>query len=371
MVGRLRFWRYFDPILVTASVLLTAYGILMVYAALAAPGSTDAARAAATREAIYAGLGLLLLLVACAVDYRVYRGLFWPLLALNLGLLVAVLLIGRAIGGGQRWLNLGLLPFQPSELGKLLVILTLARVLADLDARITTLRGVLASLAIAAVPAALVYPQPDLGTALVYVAVWFGMVTAAGMRLRHLFLLLAAVGAATPLLLRYVRGYQLQRIAAFLDPQKDPTGAGYNIIQALIAIGNGGWMGRGWLQGTQSQLDFLRVQQSDFIFSVIAEQLGFIGCILLFFLFAVLLTRVLAAATVAEDLYGRLIAIGVMWMLLFQGFVNIGMNLQVMPVTGIPLPFISAGGSSLITCLLAVGIVQSVRMRQKRPQFSS
>jgi rod shape determining protein RodA len=196
-----------------------------------------------------------------------------------------------------------------------------------------------------------------------------GMAYAAGVRLRHFLLLLGAAAISAPVAVHFLHAYQLNRLTIFLDPQKDPTGAGYNIIQALIAIGSGGWMGQGWAQGAQSQLHYLRVEQSDFIFSAIAEQLGFLGCMLLFFLFGMLLNRLLAAAAVAQDLYGRLVAIGVMWMILFQSFVNVGMNMQIMPVTGIPLPFISAGGSSLITCLFAVGIVQSIRMRQRRIQF--
>jgi rod shape determining protein RodA len=364
-----KLWRYFDPLLVTVSLLLTIYGVAMVYAALAAPGADTAARSAAIHEAMYGAIGLFLLIAACFVDYRLFRALFWPLCLGNVALLFAVLVLGRASGGATRWLNLGFLPFQPSEFGKLLVILTLARVLADLGDRIAYFRYVLLTLVVAAVPAALVYPQPDLGTALVYVAVWVGMAAAAGVRLRHFFLLLLGLVASAPLAVHFLHAYQLNRLTIFLNPQSDPTGAGYNIIQALIAIGSGGWMGQGWGQGAQSQLHYLPVQQSDFIFSSIAEQLGFLGCLLLFFLFGMLLNRLLAAAAVAQDLYGRLVAIGVMWMVLFQSFVNIGMNLQIMPVTGIPLPFISAGGSSLITCLFAIGIVQSIRMRQRKLQF--
>jgi rod shape determining protein RodA len=364
-----KLWRYFDPVLVTVSLLLTVYGIAMIYAALAAPGADSAARSAVLHEAIYGLLGIALLVLACCVDYRLFRAMFWPLCAGNVLLLLAVLALGHASGGAQRWLNLGFLPFQPSELGKLLVILTLARVLADAGDRITTFRTVVLTLLVALVPAALVYPQPDLGTALVYVAIWVGMAYAAGVRLRHFLLLLGAAAISAPVAVHFLHAYQLNRLTIFLDPQKDPTGAGYNIIQALIAIGSGGWMGQGWAQGAQSQLHYLRVEQSDFIFSAIAEQLGFLGCMLLFFLFGMLLNRLLAAAAVAQDLYGRLVAIGVMWMILFQSFVNVGMNMQIMPVTGIPLPFISAGGSSLITCLFAVGIVQSIRMRQRRIQF--
>jgi rod shape determining protein RodA len=364
-----KLWRYFDPVLITVALLLTIYGIAMIYAALAAPGADGAARSAAIRESAYGLFGLALLLGACCIDYRVFRAMFWPLCAGNVLLLLAVLLLGRASGGAQRWLNVGFLPFQPSELGKLLLILTLARVLADLDERITSFRIVLLTLLVAAVPAALVYPQPDLGTAVVYIAVWVGMVAAAGVRVRHFLVLLGFVVISAPLAIHFLHTYQINRLTIFLDPQKDPTGAGYNIIQALIAIGSGGWMGQGWTHGAQSQLHYLRVQQSDFIFSSIAEQLGFLGCLLLFVLFGLLLTRILATAAVAQDLYGRLVAVGVMWMILFQAFVNVGMNLQMMPVTGIPLPFISAGGSSLITSLLAVGIVESIRMRQRRIQF--
>lgn len=365
----IKMWRYFDPVLVTVSLLLTGYGVAMIYAALAGPGANSAARQAAMREGIYGLVGLALLFAVCCIDYRVFRAMFWPLCAVNILLLLAVLVLGRASGGAQRWLSLGFLPFQPSEFGKLLVILTLARVLADLDERITSFPMVLLTLLVAGVPAALVYPQPDLGTAVVYIAVWLGMVAAAGVRVRHFALLFGAAVVSAPLAVRFLHSYQINRLTIFLDPAKDPTGAGYNIIQALIAIGSGGWMGQGWMLGAQSQLHYLRVQQSDFIFSSIAEQLGFLGCMLLFFLFGVLLTRILAAAGAAQDLYGRLVAVGVMWMILFQAFVNVGMNLQIMPVTGIPLPFISAGGSSLITCLIAIGIVQSVRMRQRRIPF--
>lgn len=364
-----KLWRYFDPILVTVSLLLTVYGIAMIYAALAAPGADGAARSAVLHEGVYGLMGIALLVIACCIDYRFFRAMFWPMCTANVLLLLAVLVLGRASGGAQRWLNLGFLPFQPSELGKLLVILTLARVLADVGDHITTFRAMVLTLLVALVPAALVYPQPDLGTALVYIAIWVGMAFAAGVRVRHFLLLLGAVAGSAPVAVHYLHAYQINRLTIFLDPQKDPAGAGYNIIQALIAIGSGGWMGQGWAQGAQSQLHYLRVEQSDFIFSAIAEQLGFLGCLLLFFLFGMLLNRLLAAAAVAQDLYGRLVAIGVMWMILFQSFINVGMNLQIMPVTGIPLPFISAGGSSLITCLLAVGIVQSIRMRQRRIQF--
>ncbi|MCL4545663.1 MAG: rod shape-determining protein RodA [Chloroflexi bacterium] len=364
-----RLWRSFDPLLFAVAVLLTAIGVTMVYAALAGPGQDVAARDGAIREAVFGMLGLTLLIGTCFVDYHIFRGLFWPLVAFNCLFLLAVLVLGHASYGAQRWLRIGVLPIQPSELGKLLVILTLARVLADADDQITKFTTILRSLPIALLPAALVFPQPDLGTALVYGAIWVGMIIGAGARWRHLGMLVLVSLALMPFLFHFLHSYQIQRLTIFLRPESDPTGAGYNIIQALIAIGSGGLLGQGWTFGTQTQFHFLRVQQSDFIFSVIAEQLGFLGSFLILMLFGLLFNRIVRAAAVSQDLYGRLVAIGVFWMLLFQTFVNMGMNLQLMPVTGIPLPLISAGGSSLVTSLIAIGIVESIHMRREGASF--
>jgi rod shape determining protein RodA len=360
-----RIWRNFDPVLFTVAVLLTAFGVVMVYAALATPGDASVARDAALREALFSTLGISLLIVLCFIDYRIFRSLFWPILILNCFLLALVLVVGHTSFGSQRWLRFGILPLQPSELGKLLVILTLARILADIEDGIREFRNLIRTLPIALIPAILVYLQPDLGTALVYGVIWLGMVVSAGARWRHLGVLFLVCMTLLPIFVHFLHSYQIQRLTIFLDPQRDPQGAGYNIIQALIAIGSGGWLGQGWSFGSQTQLHFLRVQQSDFIFSVIAEQLGFFGSLLLLFLFGLLFNRVIGTAAVAGDLYGRFVTTGVFSMLLSQCFVNVGMNLQLMPVTGIPLPLISAGGSSLVTTLVALGIVQSVRMRRE------
>lgn len=359
-----RVWRNFDPVLFTAVILLTAFGVVMVYAALATPGDVTVARNAALREALFSVLGIALLIVLCFVDYRIFSSLFWPILILNFFLLGLVLIVGHTSFGAQRWLRFGVLPLQPSELGKLLVILTLARILVNIEDGIHDFKNLIRTLPVALIPALLVFPQPDLGTALVYGAIWLGMVVSAGARWRHLGFLFLVCIALLPILFHFLHGYQIKRLTIFLDPQRDPQGAGYNIIQALIAIGSGGWLGQGWSFGSQTQLHFLRVQQSDFIFSVIAEQLGFFGSLVLLFLFGLLFNRVIGTAAAAGDLYGRFVTTGIFSMLLFQCFVNVGMNLQLMPVTGIPLPLISAGGSSLITTLVSLGIVQSVRMRR-------
>lgn len=364
-----RLWRQFDPILLTACFLLVAFGTAMIYAATVTPSDSSSAQAILGRQIVVALLGIAVLLAASVTDYRIYQTFFWPLLGVNLLLLVVVLIIGRASHGAQRWITLGFFDVQPSELGKLLVILTLAKYLADHEGDIRQFKYLLGSLPLALIPALLVYPQPDLGTAVVYAAIWLGMVVSTGARWRHLAGLVLVVIATLPLTWRLLRGYMLARLAIFLNPKSDPSGAGYNIIQARISIGSGGWLGQGYANGTQTQLSFLRVQHTDFIFSVVAEQLGFVGCLLLFGLFVLLFVRTLRVANYARDGYGRAVVVGIAWMLLFQLFVNVGMNLRLMPVTGIPLPFISYGRSSLLTSMFSIGILQSILMRHRRITF--
>jgi rod shape determining protein RodA len=364
-----RIWRQFDPVLLVTCALLVLFGIAMLYAATLSTADTNAAIAQTVRQAGFAVFGLGILVVVALIDYRFYQTMFWPLLVANIALLATVLVIGRAIQGAQRWISFGLFDIQPSEIGKLLVILTLAKYLADRDANIQKFGWFLGSLPFALIPALLVYPQPDLGTAMVYAAIWFGMVVGAGARFRHLTVLVVLAVATVPFTWRFLRGYMVQRLATFLDPSADPTGAAYNVIQAGISIGSGGWLGQGFTRGSQSGLNFLRVQSTDFIFSVLAEKLGFVGCVLLFLLFVLMLFRALHIAYIAGDSFGRSVAIGIIWMLLFQIVVNIGMNLRLVPVTGIPLPFISYGRSSLLTVLVAIGILESVRMHHRKLRF--
>jgi rod shape determining protein RodA len=214
-------------------------------------------------------------------------------------------------------------------------------------------------------PVALIYVQPDFGTALIVAITWLGMVFLSGVRLRHL-LALPLVGAlAAPLVWVRLKDYQRDRVLMFVLPGYDPSGASYNITQALISIGSGGWWGKGFRQGTQSQLQFLRVRHTDFIFSVLAEELGFLGSVLTLALFAILILRLLRIARLARDNYGQLLAAGVAVMILSQSVINLGMNANLLPVTGLPLPLVSYGGSSLISTLLALGLAQSVILRHR------
>jgi rod shape determining protein RodA len=289
-----------------------------------------------------------------------------PVYVVILGLLGIVFVAGQVSGGAQRWLGAGAV--QPSELSKILVVVVLARFLANREDRLEHVSTVIVSLGIAALPMVLIYLQPDLGTALTFVAIWGAMVWMAGTRFRHLLVLAGGGLAALPLVWLNLEEYMRQRLLLFLSPTSDPDSY-FNVHQALVSIGSGGWTGKGLTRGTQSQLHFLRVRHTDFVFAVTAEELGFLGAVVMMGLVLFILWRILRIADRSRDALGRLIAVGVAAVILFQSTVNIGMNLGLMPVTGIPLPFVSYGGSSYVTLMLGIGLVQSVAMRRKKLEF--
>jgi rod shape determining protein RodA len=268
--------------------------------------------------------------------------------------------------GVQRWL--GASAIQPSELAKIVVVIGLARLLAHHDGEMNHLRYVIVSLGYVLLPMVLVYLQPNLSTSLMLGAIWLAMILMAGVRLVHLGALAVAGTLASPLIWLTLQDYMRERIFLFLDPQSNPDNY-YNVQQALISIGSGGWLGKGFGSGTQSQLRFLRVRHTDFVFSVIGEELGLLGAIVLFALFIILLWRILRVASIAQDPFGRLICVGTAIIIFVQTGINIGMNLGLLPVTGLPLPFVSYGGSSLWTFLLSLGLVESVAMRHKKLDF--
>lgn len=356
-------WRDFDFLLLAATVLLVAFGVAMIHSATR---ETPDLQDLPSRQAIWALIGLVLSLMVAAMDYRFLEGLQKPLYVLTLGSLLLVLVVGEVTHGAQRWITGSSL--QPSELAKVLVIVTLAQFLANHEEEIGRFHYILLSIFHVAVPMVLIYLQPHLGTVIVLAVVWLAMAVMAGMRLLHLGILSFVGLLTTPLILFSLKDYMRERLLLFINPSQNPA-ARYNIDQALISIGSGGWLGKGYASGTQSQLHFLRVRHTDFIFSVIGEEMGFVGALLLFTLFGIVLWRILRAASLARDSFGRLICCGVATLIFFQAMVNIGMNLGLLPVIGIPLPFISAGGSSLIALLLAEGLVQSVVMRHRKIEF--
>jgi rod shape determining protein RodA len=362
-------WRRLDPWLLLAAVLLVGYGLLLVHSAthLTDPGPPGRPSAWAMRQALFAAIGLAALVALALVDYRWYRSSAYLAYLASMVLLALTPLVGQGEDFGvRRWIGLGGLLLQPSEPAKLCLILALARFFADAGDGPPTFRRITASMPLVMLPMLLVYLQPDLGTALSFLAIWAGVILVSGARVWHLAVLGALGVAALPLIWISLRDYMRSRVLIFLNPESDPFGEGYNILQAKISIGAGGLLGRGLTNGTQTQLRYLRVSHSDFIFSVLAEELGLLGVILLFCLLLFLLFRLLRAAELARDPFGRLVAAGVVAMISFQAIVNIGANLTLLPVTGIPLPFISSGGSALVTNLAAIGVVQSVLVYRLR-----
>ncbi|HTE84000.1 MAG TPA: rod shape-determining protein RodA [Dehalococcoidia bacterium] len=361
-------WRSFDFVMMLTAVALVVYGLALIYSGSMSTygNSADVIGHPVAKQVGFAIAGLLVMVGVARLDYRNWSGWSTPLYALSLLALLFVLTVGQSAFGSRRWILVAGTPIEPSELAKLVTIVLLARYLADNEHRMNSPRVLLSSLGIAIVPALLVFVEPDLGTAVIFMAIWLGMVFMAGARLRHLVaVFLSAIAGIPFLMLLALNGYQRDRLAVFLDPSRDPFGTGFNILQAQISIGSGGLWGKGLTHGTQTQLDYLRTQTTDYIFSVLGEELGFAGALLLFMLFILLLMRGLRAANLAPDNFGRLIATGSVIMILFQVFINVGVNLRIFPVTGIPLPFISQGGSSLITLFAAIGILQSILLRRR------
>ena len=355
--------------MLSATFALIAFGLAMIYSATygTEPGVWLDGRV--LRQIAYAGVGIAALIVLVGFDYRLLGSLALPLYVGGMVALALVLVLGRLDYGARRWVDLGFFQLQPSEPVKLVVAIALARYFAVNRERVHKFTTLLGSLVLAGIPFLLTLAEPDLGTALVFLAIWFVSAYAGGVRWRHLGVLALAGGAAVPIAWQFMPAYMRSRVTIFLDPYSKPLEEGYNVIQAQISVGSGGFLGRGFLSGTQSQLHFLRVQYADFIFSVLAEELGFVGAMVLFALFSVLLLRGLRSAYLASEPFGRLLAVSIVGMTLFQVFVNVGMNISILPVTGIPLPFISFGGSSLITFMAAIGILESITMRHRKFQF--
>ncbi len=364
-------WRAFDLQLTTYAILLAAVGLVMAYTNSAESGSTPLeAGTTFARGLMWTGIAAVVFIAATFFDYRWLKTLAWPVYAFQLGLLVLTLAIGDGVGGSARWVSVGPFTFQFSELAKILMIIVLANYLASREGRLDSLRSILGACILVGPPLALVMLQPDLGTSLVFAAILAGMLWMSGASLRWLAVLGAGVVAMIPIAWTYIlRDYQKERLTSFLSADKDLQGAGYQLYQSQIAIGSGGWMGKGLTNGTQAQGDFLPVQTTDFVFAILAEELGFIGAMVLFGLFVLLLWRVLVAGWRSRDPFGTMFAGGLASMILFQLVVNVGMVMGIMPITGIPLPFVTHGGASLVSLAMGLGILQSVNIRQTRAEW--
>ncbi len=364
-------WSAFDVQLVIYAGLLAGMGLVMAYTNSYEAGvSPLSAGSTFTRGLVWAALAIVAFLVAAAFDYRWLKTFAWPLYCINIGLLAVSLAIGSGVGGSARWVTIFGMQFQFSELAKVLMAVVLANWISSREAQVGGLFTILGALALVVPPIILVALQPDLGTSLVFGAMLVGTLFISGASLRWLVVLGAGTVAAIPFAWTYLlRDYQKQRLISFLDPTADPQGSGFHVIQSMIAVGSGGFLGKGLTNGTQNQLDFLPVQSTDFVFSVLAEELGLVGAVVVFLLFAALIWRVLLAAWRSEDTFGLAFAGAIASMLLFQVLVNVGMTIGIMPVTGIPLPFITHGGASLISIALGLGVLQSINLRQVRPKW--
>ncbi len=351
--------RAMDPILLLASLALTGFGIFAVYIAGSEGGASFA-----LNQTLGLVVGLLGAVPLALIDYRRLKKYLPAIYGLILLMLLAVTVSGISAKGAQRWIDIGPVQVQPSEFAKLLVVVVLAGYFSEHRAADT--KTFLKSLGILGVPALLVFAQPDLGTALVFGAVFFAMAFIGGARLQQLGLLVVSgiVLFALALKLKILQEYQVARLTAFLDPTGATTES-YQVSQSMTAIGSGGISGKGLDGMTLANLGFLPEDHTDFIFSNLAERTGFIGGVLILGLFFVLVWRMLHVATVARDRFGVLIAVGVATIFLFHVFVNIGMTMGIMPVTGIPLPFISYGRSSLVVSVISLGLLQSIAMRSK------
>jgi rod shape determining protein RodA len=342
-----------DRLQALLAAMLVTLGVMAVFSA----------RADWARQVLWITLGVVAYVAAAAFDYRRLRNIAPALYAGMLLMLLAVHFVGHAALGARRWLSVAGFPLEPSELSKLLLVVVLAAYMSRHQQ--LSWRGFLGGLGLVALPAALVLAQPDLGTTVVLVAVTIGMLFLGGARPAQLTSLIAAGAVALPLLPRLLHGYQRRRLEIFLDPNQDPLGAGYNLLQARIAVGSGGLFGRGWLHGLQGQLGFVPERATDFVFASFAEEFGLLGCLILLTIFGALLIRLLRSATLAPDRFGELLCGGAFCMVLAQLVENVGMNIGLLPIAGIPLPLISYGGSATITTLAALGLVQSVMVRRR------
>ncbi|MCC7024089.1 MAG: rod shape-determining protein RodA [Thermomicrobiales bacterium] len=366
-----RGWKDFDVYILMTTVVLMAFGAVTIYSADG--GGPISPSNLGVRQAIYGSLGLVVMFIVASIDYRILGSLAWAIYGLAVTSLVLVLIPGLGSDlevGSHRWFNLGFTTVQPSEFGKAATILALSAFVASRGPAMREFGNVAVSALIVLVPMALVFRQPDLGSSLVYGVIWIAVMTTSQLPKRYWAAILVAAPLAISIAWKFLLvDYQKRRWTVFLNPEADARGDGFNLIQARISIGSGGWRGFGIEGGTQSQLGLLKVRESDFIFAHASGMFGFIGMFALMFSFVLLLWRCLHVSEVARDNLGQSLAAGVTGVIFFQAFVNIGMNIGIMPVTGITLPFVSSGLSSLWAFLVAEGLLQSVLIRHRKLAF--
>jgi rod shape determining protein RodA len=372
-----RLWRHFDFWLLGAVLMLCLFGIAMIRSATFSAPPESELYGLTNRQIIFVAIGIAVVLLFSLIDYRFYDSITHIIYGVLIVLLVIVFFVARATFGAARWIDLGVINLQPSELGKFLIILTLAHYIVTHSEEIKRFSFIVKTLIHVGLPVLLIAIQPDISSCILYGVIWFALMWASGMKWSHIAIM-AGAAAVVGLVGFFVAlqfdqsEYVAFRIINFVIPDvasEDYAGAVYNVNQALIGIGAGGWTGEGYGQGSQVQLRFLKVRHTDYIFATIANEFGFVGAVLVILFFTFIVIRIFRAGQLARDPFGKLICYGIGVDILFEAFSNIAATMNLIPVTGSPLPFVSYGGSSLWTFLIAIGLVQSVILRQKQIEF--
>lgn len=351
-----------DWILLTSVFLLLAIGLLSLYGLSLERSATGFSNF--EKQLISVVLGLMLMFFFAFYDYRTFNSHSTQLYFAVIALLVLVISLGTTVRGTTGWLGTGSFHIQPVEVAKIVLVIFLASFLSKKKTQLSVVVRTVSSIVLIFVPIFLILRQPDFGSASIIIAVWIVMLLVSGLSKKNLALLFIIGLFSVSSGWFFLKNYQKERIVNFVQPYEDPKGSGYNVIQSMIAVGSGKMLGKGLGHGSQSQLNFLPEKHTDFIFAAIAEEMGFLGASVTLVLFGVLLFRIKETARRARDNFGYLLSIGIMLVIFFQVLINIGMNIGAMPVTGVPLPFLSYGGSSLVTLLASIGIIQSVYMRR-------
>ncbi len=356
-------FRKLDRVILGVLLLLFLFGLVALFSA-SYQRQVSTGKNFVLNQGLWIILGMILAVLIARTSYHSFLSVSYVIFGMHIFFLILVLIMGKTALGAQRWISIGGIGFQPSEFVKVFTVLALARMIGDNPSCLKTKRGLIGPFLIVLLPMVLIFKQPDLGTAIVLLPVFLAMIWVGGIRLKYFMAIILSGILSLPLFWIFLKEYQRDRLMVFINPNADPLGAGYTINQSKIAIGSGMFFGKGWLSGTQNQLNFLPERHTDFIFSVVGEEWGFIGTTLMLGLFLLLVFRGLKIAELTKDVSGKLIAIGITTMLAIHVIINIGMTLGLMPVVGMPLPFISYGRSALTANLIAIGFLLNVQMNR-------
>ncbi len=364
----LRFLKNFDWVIFVAAILLLGFSVSTIYSTTF--NNIKDTSSEAYQQALFAIVGVILLFVFANIDYRIFKRFSGILYIVTIILLVSVEFIGTTQFGATRWINIGFFQFQPSEVAKVFMIIILAKFFSENVSEMNRFRTILKSIVFVGIPTVLVAMQPDLGTALAFIIIWGSMLIVSNAKKIYLIWMALVGFLSLPIIYKFLlHDYQRDRILTFVNPTADPMDTGWNVTQAIIAIGSGRFWGRGLGHGPQSQLNYVPFKHTDFVFAAIAEEMGFVGALAIILLFGVILFRSIWIARVSRDYFGMYIATGIFSLIFFHVFVNIGMNLGIMPVTGIPLPLVSNGGTSIIIIMTSLGILESIIIRYRKIDF--